>query len=145
MSHPVARLNGRFASLLLVLVLACIVSACASSGGSASGGDGETADADGGSTTFISRAQLQEYAGRSALDTIRQFNRRWLRADRGSGGATYARVVIDGGGYRYDLSVLEQLSTRDVEFMRYLDLNDATRKYGIGFNGGVIEVTSRLR
>jgi len=53
--------------------------------------------------------------------------------------------VIDGGGYRYDLSVLEQLSTRDVEFIRYLDLNAATRKYGLGFSGGVIEVTSRLR
>jgi len=145
MSHPVARLNGRPAPLVFVLVLACIVSAGASSGGATSGGDGETADATGGSTTLISRAQLQEYAGRSALDAIRQFNRRWLRADRGAGGATYARVVIDGGGYRYDLSVLEQLSTRDVEFMRYLDLYAATRKYGIGFSGGVIEVTSRLR
>jgi hypothetical protein len=93
----------------------------------------------------IGRAQLAQNAGRSALDVIRQFNRRWLRADRGAGGATYARVVIDGGGFRYDLSILEQLSTRDVEFMRYLDLNAATQKYGLGFSGGVIEVTSRLR
>jgi len=144
MSYPVARLNGRFASLVLVLVLACIVSACASSGGAASGGDGETANATVGSTTLIVRAQLEQYAGRSALDVIRQFNRRWLRLERGGGGGAYARVVIDGG-LGYDLSVLDQLSTRDVEFMRYLDFNAATRKYGLDYPGGVIEVTSRLR
>ncbi len=139
MSHPVARLNGRFASLVLVLVLACIVSACASSGG-----DGETASATGGSSTLIVRAQLEQYAGRSALDAIQQFNRRWLRLERGGGGGAYARVVIDGG-LGYDLSVLDQLSTRDVEFMRYLDFNAATRKYGADYRGGVIEVTSRRR
>ena len=141
MSDPVARLS---VALVVVLVLAPVVSACASSGGAASGGDSETADAVGGSSTLIVRAQLEEYPGRSALDVVRQLNRRWLRVGRDAGGAAYALVVIDGG-LPYDLRVLDQLSTSDVESMRFLDYNDATRKYGGGYNGGVIEVTSRNR
>ena len=142
MSDPVARLN---VALVALLVLAPVVSACASSGGAASGTDGETADATGGSTTLIVRAQLARYGGQSALDAVRRLNRRWLRAERGGGGTAYARVVIDGGGYRYDLSVLDQLGANEVESMRYLDFNDAIQKYGTGLSGGVIEVTSRGR
>ena len=110
MSNPVARLN---AALVFVLVLAPFFSACASSGGAASGG---TADADGGSSTLIVRAQLQRYAGQSALDAIQRFNRRWLRPERGGGGTAYARVVIDGGSW-YSLNVLDQLSANDVVFL----------------------------
>ena len=139
MSYPVARLD---AALVVVLVLASVVSACASSAGAASGGDGETAEADGGSSTLIVRAQLQSYAGRSALDVIQRFNRRWLGAERGGGGAAYARVVIDGGSW-YSLNVLDQLSANDVEYLRFLNFNVAVQKYGAGFRGGVIEVTSR--
>ena len=142
MSDPVARLN---VALVALLVLAPVVSACASSGGTAFGGDGETADATGRSTTLIVRAQLAQYGGQSALDAIRRLNRRWLRAERGGGGIAYARVVIDGGGNRYDLSVLDQLSANEIESLRYLDFNDAIQKYGVGFRGGVIEVTSRGR
>ncbi len=136
MSDPVARLN---AALVVVLVLAPVFSACASSGGAAPGG---TADADGGSSTLILRAQLQRYAGQSALDAIQRFNRRWLRPERGGGGTAYARVVIDGGSW-YSLNVLDQLSANDVETLRFLNFNAAIRKYGAGFGGGVIEVTSR--
>lgn len=139
MSHPVARLN---AALVVVLVLTPIFSACASSGGSASEGGGETAATDGGSSTVIVRAQLARYAGRSALDAIQRFNRRWLRAERGGGGSAYARVVIDGGSW-YSLNVLDQLSANEVESLRFLNFNVAIRKYGAGFRGGVIEVTSR--
>ena len=139
MSDPVARFNS---ALVVLLVLVPAVSACASSGGAAPGGDGATAEADGGSSTLIVRAQLQRYAARSALDAIQRFNRGWLRAERGGGGTAYARVVVDGGSW-YSLNVLDQLSTNEVESLRYLNFNAAIRKYGAGFRGGVIEVTSR--
>ena len=132
MTGPVSRLN---AAAVVVLVLAPVFSACASPGGAASGGDG-------GSSTLIVRAQLQRYAGQSAMDVVRRFNRRWLRAERGGGGTAYARVVIDGGSW-YFLNVLDQLSANEVESMRFLDFNAATRRYGAGFDGGVIEVTPR--
>ncbi len=50
--------------------------------------------------------------------------------------------MIDGGTWYY-LSILDQLSVRDVEYMRFLNFNVATTRYGPGFNGGVIEVMSR--
>ncbi len=137
MSDPVERLNGRF--VFLMLVLALVVSACASSGGAASGEGGDTADATGGSSTLLTRAQLAQYSGRTALEAVQRFNRRWLTYERAG-----VRVVFDGRS-RDNLDALGRLRADDVESLRFLIATDATRKYGPGFSGGVIEVTSRVR
>ena len=123
----------------MVLILAPVVSACASSGASASGGSGETADPTEGSATLIVRAQLAQYSGRTALEAVQRFNRRWLTYERAR-----ARVVFDGRSPD-NLDALGRLRADDVESLRFLTATDATRKYGPGFNGGVIEVTSRGR
>jgi hypothetical protein len=80
------------------------------------------------------------------MDVVRQFNRRWIRQTRGDGvaGPRSARVVIDGG-VRRELDELSRLRADDVESMSFLSSNEATRKYGPGYEGGVIEVTSRGR
>ena len=54
------------------------------------------------------------------------------------------RVVFDGRSPD-NLDALGRLRADDVESLRFLTATDATRKYGPGFNGGVIEVTSRGR
>ncbi len=124
------------------LVLAFVLSACASSTDTPFAGGGGTATrAARGNSTLIVRAQLEELTGLSAWDAVERFNRRWLSAARGGG---YARVVIDGTDRR-DLSVLRQFSTDGVESLRFLRSSDATTKYGTGFAGGAIEVTSRGR
>ena len=41
------------------------------------------------------------------------------------------------------LAYLDQMSTENIETMRYLSASDATTKYGTGYAGGVIEVTTR--
>ncbi len=124
------------------LVLAFVLSACASSTGTpfAEGGGTATRAARGNSTLIV-RAQLEELTGLSAWDAVERFNRRWLNAARGGG---YARVVIDGTSRR-DLYILRQLGTDGVESLRFLRASDATTKYGTGFAGGAIEVTSRGR
>ena len=133
---------GRFLSLVLILVLAPVVSACASSPGTPFDEDGETATRTArGSSTLIVRAQLEQLTGQSAWDAVERFNRRWLNDRRGG---VYARVVIDGTSRR-DLNVLSQMSTDAVESLRFLSSGDATTKYGTGFPGGVIEVTTRGR
>ncbi len=105
-----------------------------------------------GSSTLIVRADLEEYAGRSALDVIRQLNSRWLRATRGAGfaGPSFARVVIDGTPYgdgnapsRSDFDELSGLSADNIDNIRFLTATDATTRYGTGYPGGVIEETTR--
>ena len=123
------------------LVLAFVLSACASSTDTPFAEGGGTATRVRGNSTSIVRAQLEELGGLSALEAVERFNRRWLSPARGGG---YARVVIDGRDRR-DLNVLRLLSSDGVESMRFLRSIDATTKYGTGFTGGVIEVTSRGR
>lgn len=134
----------RLASLVLVFVLALVVSTCASSVGASSGGGGSTAGPRG-SSTLIVRAQLAELAGQSAYDAIETLNRRWIAPRRGvslASGQAYARVIVDGAA-RGELSELRRMSTDNIETMRYLSAPDATTRYGTGFPGGAIEVTTR--
>ena len=102
-----------------------------------------------GSSTLIVRAQLEEYSGQMAMAVVRRFNSRWLRTTRPgpigpTSGPSFARVSIDGATPG-DLGDLDAINADDIEYMRYLNASDATIKYGTGFTGGVIEVTSRGR
>lgn len=100
-----------------------------------------------GNSRLIVRAQLAEYSGRPILDAIQRFNGRWLRASRSGGGfsgPSFARVVLDGTPLG-PLDELSRISAESVEYIRFLTAVNATTKYGTGFTGGVIEVTSRSR
>lgn len=134
----------RFASVVLALVL----TACASSPDTPFGEEfEEEAQAAVGNSRLIVRAQLERFAGRSAWDAVEILNRNWLRASRGGGissGPAYARVAINGI-FRGELVELRQVGADDVESMRFFSAVDATTKYGTGFMGGVIEVTTRRR
>ena len=136
----------RFLSLVLVFVLAPVVSACASSPDTPFDEDGEAATRTArGSSTLIVRAQLEQLTERSAYEAVATLNRRWLRSQRGASltsGPAYARVVVDGVA-RGELVSLRQMTIGNIETIRYLSAPDATTKYGTGFPGGVIEVTTR--
>ncbi len=136
----------RCASLLLALA----ISACASSSGASSDGGGQTAapPARGGSNMII-RAELEARPGQNAYEIIQDLHRTWLREDRrgasfGLGGPRYALVVVDGTP-RGELDELRQMSANEIEYIRFLSGPDATIKYGTGYPGGAIEVTSRGR
>ena len=130
----------------LSLILALGISACASSAGASLGGGSETASAASrGNSRLIVRAQLDELAGRTAYEAVENLNRRWTQPQRGSSfaaGQHFARVVVDGSP-RGELDELRRITSDDVESMRYLSAPDATTKYGTGYPGGVIEVTTR--
>ncbi len=129
------------------VVLALVVSACASSASSPDtpfGGEFETsAEASQGNSRLIVRAQLQPHVGRSAYEAVELLRPRWLQP-RGTPtyGSSYAQVVIDRT-VRRELADLNRMSTDDIETMRYLSASDATTRYGTGYFGGVIEVTTR--
>ena len=129
-----------------LLVLALAVSACASSFGTSFGEGGQTATrAARGNSTLIIRAELVEFQGRTALVAVEFLRRRWLQPRRSPTfnhpGSFYARVVVDGS-VRGELRELSIMGSENIESMRYLSPSDATTRYGTGFMGGVIEVTT---
>ncbi len=136
----------RFFRRCAILVLALAVSACASSGNTSSGEGGQTAaTAVRGNSTLIVRAELEELGGRSLWEAVERLHRRWLQPQRGvsfSAGQAFARVVIDGT-VRGELDELRRLFSDNIETLRYLSAADATTKYGTGYPGGVIEVSTR--
>ena len=127
------------------VVLALVVSACASSPDTPFGGEFETsAAASQGNSRLIVRAQLRPLVGRSACEAVETLNPRWLqpRGSTPASGPFYARVVVDGT-VRGELADLYRISINDIETMRYLSASDATTRYGTGYLGGIIEVTTR--
>ena len=50
--------------------------------------------------------------------------------------------MIDGT-VRSELNELRLMSAENIETMRYLSASDATTRYGTGYIGGLIEVTTR--
>ena len=130
------------------LVLALVVSACASSPDASFGEEGGTPTRTArGNPNLIVRAELEQTRGQSAWQAVSTVRPRWLRAQRSSSvttGPFYARVVTDGA-FRGDLSELHRFNVSDIEFMRYLSAADATTRYGTGYPGGVIEVSTRGR
>ena len=130
------------------VVLALVVSACASSPGTPFGGDVETAAAaTRGNTNLIVRAELEEAPGQTAWQVIENLRGRWLRPVRvgsAASGPAFAGVVVDRAT-RGELQDLRFIVVDDIETMRRLSPSEATTRYGTGYAGGVIEVTSRGR
>lgn len=128
-----------------LLVFAVVLSACASSSGASFGEGGQTATrAARGSSILIVRAELEEFSGRSAWEAVESLRRRWGQPQRGAdfgARSDFAKVVVDGT-VRGDLAELRMIPSDNVENMRYLSASDATTKYGTGYMGGVIEVTT---
>ena len=130
------------------VVLALVVSACASSPSTPFGGEVETAAAaTRGNTNLIVRAELEEAAGQTAWQVVENLRGRWLQPVRIgsiSSGPAFAGVVVDRAT-RGELQELRFMVVDDIETMRRLSPSEATTRYGTGYVGGVIEVTSRGR
>lgn len=129
-----------------LLVFALAVSACASSGDTFSGEGGQTAArAARGNSTLIIRAELERFPSLTLWDAVDTLRPRWLQPQRGvsfAAGQAFARVVVDGT-VRGELSELRRFFPENIETLRYLSASDATTKYGTGYPGGVIEVSTR--
>ena len=101
-----------------------------------------------GNARLIVRAELEELnAVQTAWEAVERLHRQWLQPVRGASinlGPAYARVVVDRST-RGDLGELRSISVDDIETMRFLSPSDAATNYGIGYPGGVIEVTRRSR
>ncbi len=141
---------AKLTAVVLALTVALVLSACASSPGTPLGDEGGTASrAARGTSTLIVRAELEQRQGDSAYQVIELLRQGWLRENRRAAGTfggptTYARVVVDGTP-RGELDELSRISVVEIESMRFISAPDATTKYGTGYPGGAIEVTTRDR
>ncbi|MEX2048645.1 MAG: hypothetical protein WEB90_03620 [Gemmatimonadota bacterium] len=123
--------------------LAILASAACSS--ASTGGSGQVT---GGNPDLLTRDQFEDMAGESAMQIVRRLRPSWLRA-RAQGTLTNpdpaeALVVLDGRPFGR-IDSLSGLTESQIESMRFLDARDATTRYGTGYMGGVIEVTTRSR
>ena len=130
------------------LVLAVMASACGASANRPLGQELETAAvATRGTGNLIIRAEFEQDLGRTVWEAVEILRPRWLQPVRSgtfTSGPEYARVVVDQT-IRGDLQELRFLVVDGVETMRRLSPSEATTKYGTGYPGGVIEVTTRGR
>ena len=117
--------------LLPLLLLLLTAAGCASSGGSS---DGPRRN-----SNVLTFEELQEVNNLSVYDAIQRLRPQWLRA-RTPGALP---VVFMNGSEFGALNTLRSIQTGDVEQIRYRNGRDATTRYGTGYGGGSIEITTR--
>lgn len=124
-----------------VLVAALVSTACASAG-SGTGGTSRSSTSDITPEEIGSRATLDLYT------LVQQLRPNWLRT-RGqstpAGGLRAVQVAIDGRLQPGGLDVLRTLRGNEVTRIHFLGGQDATTRYGLDVEAGVIEVTTGSR
>jgi len=115
-----------------------LIAGCASGGGRSNGG---------GNPDVLSREELdQEMQENPTLYTVvARLRPTWLRARSSagfSGGRETAVVVVNGSRYG-ELDALRDFHVNEVRQIRFVSATDATTRYGTGYAGGAIEITTR--
>jgi hypothetical protein len=120
--------------LVTSLALAFGLAGCASSGG---GGGGDGAPRGSANRIIFEELQpLQQLDGYQAVQRLRPI---WLRPRGGSS----PQVLVDGNRQAGSLDALRSIRTADIQEMSYMSARDATTRFGTGFDGGAIMVTTR--
>ena len=124
--------------LLLALILAAILpAACVTTG---------TGDTGCRQRNLITLEELEPFQQHTAYYVIRQLRPNWLQG-RGALSIRDPRdvtpkVAVDGMP-RGELGQLRTISVHLIKEIRFLNSSDATTRYGTGYAGGVIEITTR--
>lgn len=123
-----------------VLPLLCIALwGCAS----ASGGSGSSPSRS--SRNILTREEMGERSEQDLYTIVQQFRPSWMQI-RGqatpTGGIRTVQVVIDGTLQPGGLEVLRSYRGNQVEELRFLSGQDATTRYGLDVEAGVIVVTT---
>ena len=121
--HP----SRRTVALAVALTLALV--GCASSGG--------TSRPEGATTNRIVKAELEPLGQLSPLQAIERLRPRWLRSRSGT-----PPVLHVDGTRRGDLRDINAYRISDIERIEYMSASDATTRFGTGYDGGVIMVTT---
>ena len=116
--------------LIPVMAFAVLFTACASGGS----GEGRTRV----NPNVISADELVTVANLSVYDAIQRLRPQWLQSRSGA-----APVVHMNGSQIGGLGQLRSISASTLSQIRYQNGRDATTRYGTGYGGGVIEMTTK--
>lgn len=123
------------AGALLALAMTLPFAGCASTSGTSGGG----------SSDDITREDLETVSAETAMEVVSLMRPRWLRARPArtiNDPEPVVGVVIDGRP-RGTLDDLAQVRREIIERITFMSAADATIRYGTGFTGGAIVVTTR--
>lgn len=120
-------------ALSLAIALTLGLAGCASGGGS--GGDG----APRGTANRIIRAELEPLQQLDAYQAIQRLRPNWLRTR----GSQAPQVMVDGSRQAGGLDVLRSYRAADIEEIRFMSGTDATTRFGTGYDGGAILISTR--
>jgi hypothetical protein len=121
--------------LVPFLALALGLTGCASAG--AGGGDSGPRR----TANRIILEELEPVQQLDAYDAIRRLRPQWLNSRGGSS----PQVLVDGTRQPGGLESLRSIRSSEIQEMRYMSSSDATTRFGTGFDGGAILVTTRRR
>ncbi|MDE2804952.1 MAG: hypothetical protein OXN18_07385 [Gemmatimonadota bacterium] len=95
----------------------------------------------------ITRAQLDETMVDHVMDAVRLLRPQWLRARpmRTPGNPEPVVGVVVDGRVQGTLEDLAQIPISEVERIQFFNAADATIRFGTGYSGGAIVVTTRGR
>jgi outer membrane cobalamin receptor len=123
------------ARTLRILLLSLVLGACAQAGQKGSR-----------DTNVISEAEIDASGGTTAYDVIQKVRSNFL-SDRGKttlvGASPNKPSVFVDGVHFGEISALRSVSARQLASIRLYRAWEAQQKYGSGFVGGVIELTTR--
>ncbi len=117
--------------LMSVLAIAVLAGACASSG--------QPGSSPRRNRNLITADELAELNVTSAFEAVRQLRPAWLTRRGGSAPIIYLNSTRWSG----TPEGLESIQLQSISEMRFLSASDATTRFGTGFQGGVIMVTTR--
>ena len=129
--------RSRKLHVFLLCLLALGPAACASSAGSAGSGTQP------GGHRASNRIDATELAPLSELDVYQAIGRlrpAWLRT---SPQGALPVIVLDGSPQTAGLDFLRAFRTADVTTLEYMNASDATTRFGTGYTGGAILVTTK--
>jgi hypothetical protein len=121
--------------LVATLALALGLTGCASGGGGGGSADGPRR---GGSNRIIAD-ELVDIQQLDAYQAIQRLRGQWLRTR----GGNPPQVMLDGIRQPGGLESLRSMRIADIEEMRFLSSTDATNRFGTGFDGGAILITTK--
>ena len=122
----------------LILSLVFVLASCQTGSG-----NGRSAQGNPNLITAQELAKLEDSSVLTAKQAIRRLRPRWLQPRSSGFHERHTPVVFRDGMPAGGLERLDEMDIRTIQEIRYLSASDATNRYGTGYPGGIIMVSTK--